>query len=60
MVEEYYPRIESVVDFIPKPLTLYCNNQLALAMIYLSNNKSSGVTKHIDMKYHVVKDRIQD
>jgi hypothetical protein len=60
MVEEYYPRIESVVDIIPKPLTLYCNNQLALEVIYSSNNKSSGLTKHIDMKYHVVKDRIQD
>jgi hypothetical protein len=27
---------------------------------YTSNNKSSGAAKHIDIKYYVVKDRIQD
>ena len=47
-----------VVDSILKPLTLYCDNQPAI--IYSSNNKSSGAAKHIDIKYHVVKDRIQD
>ena len=43
---------------ISRPLTLYCDNQPAV--IYSSNNKSSGAAKHIDIKYHVVKDRIQD
>jgi len=47
-----------VVDSISGPLTLYCDNQLAV--LYSSNNKSSGAAKHIDIKYHVVKDRIQD
>jgi hypothetical protein len=47
-----------VVDSIVKPLTLYCDNQPAV--FYTSNNKSSGAAKHIDIKYHVVKDRIQD
>jgi hypothetical protein len=47
-----------VVDSISKPLTLYCDNQLAV--IYSSNNKSSGATKHIDIKYYVVEDRVQD
>jgi hypothetical protein len=47
-----------VVDSIAKPLTLYCDNQPAV--FYTSNNKSSGAAKHIDIKYHVVKDRIQD
>jgi hypothetical protein len=47
-----------VVDSISKPLTLYCDNQPAV--FYTSNNKSSGAAKHIDIKYHVVKDRIQD
>ena len=47
-----------VIDSISKPLTLYCDNQPAV--IYSSNNKSSGAAKHIDIKYHVVKDRIQD
>jgi hypothetical protein len=47
-----------VIDNISKPLMLYCNNQLAI--IYSSNNKSSGVAKHIDIKYYVVKDGILD
>src|SRR5438876_3071885 len=47
-----------VVDSISSPLTLYCDNEPAI--FYASNNKSSGAAKHIDIKYHVVKDRIQD
>ena len=47
-----------VVDSISKPLTLYCGNQPTV--IYSNNNKSSGAAKHIDIKYYVVKDRIQD
>ena len=47
-----------MIDSISKPLTLYCDNQPAV--VYSSNNKSSGAAKHIDIKYHVVKDRIQD
>jgi len=47
-----------VVDSISKPLTLYCDN--IAAVTYASNNKSSNAAKHIDIKYHVVKDRIQD
>jgi len=47
-----------VVDSISKPLTLYCGNQPIV--IYSNNNKSSGAAKHIDIKYYVVKDRIQD
>ena len=47
-----------VVDSINKPLTLYCDNQ---AVVFLSsNNKSSGAAEHIDLKYLVVKDRVQD
>ena len=46
-----------VVDSISKPLTLYCDN--IAAVIYASNNKSSNAAKNIDIKYYVVKDRIQ-
>lgn len=45
-----------VVQNIFKPLTLYCDNELAV--FYVSNNMSSVPTKHIDIRYHVVKDRI--
>ena len=47
-----------VVDSISKPLRLYCDNKSAV--FYANNNKSSGAAKHIDIKYFVVKDRIQD
>jgi hypothetical protein len=47
-----------VVYSISKPLTLYCDNK---AIIFFShNNKSSGVAKHIDLKYLVVRERVQD
>ena len=47
-----------MVDSISKPLILYCDNQPAV--IYSSNNKSMSGAKHIDIKYHVVNERIQD
>ena len=47
-----------VVDSISKPLTLYCDNKAAV--FFSHNNKSSGAAKHIDIKYLVVRDRIQD
>lgn len=47
-----------VVDNISKPLVLYCDNEPVV--FYTSNNKSSVATKHIDIKYHIVKDRIHD
>ena len=46
-----------MVDSIKKPLVLYCDNEPAV--FYTSNNKSSAAAKHIDIKYHVVKDRVQ-
>ena len=55
-LKNFIPRLR-VVDSISGPLTLYCDQP---AVLYSSNNKSSGAAKHIDKKYHVVKDRIQD
>ena len=47
-----------VVDSISKPILLYCDNEPVV--FYTSNNKSSAAAKHIDIKFRVVKDRIQD
>ena len=47
-----------VVDDIYKPLKLYCDNNPAVC--YAHNNKSSGVAKHIDIKYYAVKDKVRD
>jgi hypothetical protein len=47
-----------VVDCIHRPLKLYCDN--APAVFYAHNNKSSNGTKPIEIKFYVVKDKIQD
>jgi hypothetical protein len=47
-----------VVDSISGPLTIYYDNKSAV--FFSSNNKSSDDVKHIDIKYFVVKDRVQD
>jgi hypothetical protein len=47
-----------VVNSIQRPLKLYCNNEPAV--FYARNNKSSGAAKHSDIKFYVVKERIQD
>ena len=57
MAKEFHPGLK-VVDSISKPLLLYCDNEPAV--FYTSNNKSSAAAKHIDIKFSVVKDRIQD
>jgi len=47
-----------VVDDIHKQLKLYCDNNPVVC--YAHNNKSSGAAKYIDIKYYVVKDKVQD
>jgi hypothetical protein len=56
-LKKFIPSLK-VVDDIYRPLKLYCNNNLAVQ--YVHNNKSSGAAKHIDIKYYVVKDKVQD
>ena len=47
-----------VVDDIYRSLKLYYDNNPAVQCAH--NNKSSGDAKHIDIKYYVVKDKVQD
>jgi hypothetical protein len=47
-----------VIDSISRPIMMYCDNEAAV--LFASNNTSIGGTKHIDIKYRVVKERIQD
>ena len=51
-LKKFMPGLK-VVDNIHKSLKLYCDNNPAV--YYAHNNKSSGVVKHIDIKYYVVK-----
>ena len=47
-----------MVDSIEKPLKMYCDNEPAV--FYAHNKKSSGAVKHIDIKFYVIKEQIQD
>jgi hypothetical protein len=46
-----------IVDTIKLPLKLYCDNNPAV--LYSNNNRSSSKSKHIDIKFLVVKERVQ-
>ena len=50
------PRLKVVYD-IYRPLKLYYDNEPVVC--YAHNNKSSGATKHIDIKFYVVKDKVR-
>jgi hypothetical protein len=56
-LKKFVPGLE-VVDDIYRLLKLYCD--IEPAVTYAHNNKSSGATKHIDIKYYVVKDKVRD
>ena len=56
-LKKFVPELK-VVDSIERPLKLYCDNEPAV--FYAHNNKSSGAAKHIDIKFYVVKEQVQD
>jgi hypothetical protein len=47
-----------VVDSIERPLKLYCDNEPTV--LYTHNNKKTKATKHINIRFYVVKEKIQD
>jgi len=47
-----------VVDDIERPLTIYCDNNSAV--LYSNNNRSAIKSKFIDIKFLVVKERVQN
>ncbi|RDY00868.1 hypothetical protein CR513_15882, partial [Mucuna pruriens] len=47
-----------VVDGIERPLKIYCDNNSAV--LYSNNNRSSTKSKFIDIKFLVVKERVQN
>ena len=47
-----------MVDSVEKLLKLYYGNEPAAFCAH--NNKSSGAAKHIDNKFYVVKEQVQD
>jgi hypothetical protein len=47
-----------VVNNIEKPLKIHCDNEPAVQYSY--SNKKCDDVKHINIKYYVVKEKIQD
>jgi hypothetical protein len=47
-----------VVDKIERPLKLYYDNEPAV--LYAHNNKKTKAVKHINIRFYVVKEKIQD
>ena len=47
-----------VVDGIERPVRIYCDNESAVQ--YSNNNKSTTKSKFIDIKFLVVKERVQN
>ena len=47
-----------MVDSISRPMVIFCDN--SAAVMFSKNNKSSGRSKHIDIKYLVVRERIHN
>ncbi|XP_050895544.1 secreted RxLR effector protein 161-like [Lathyrus oleraceus] len=47
-----------IMDSISKPLKIFCDNSTAVFMA--KNNKSGGRSKHIDIKYLAIRERVKD
>jgi hypothetical protein len=47
-----------VVDSIERPLKLYCDNETTV--LYAHNNKKIRAAKHINIRFYVIKKKIQD
>ena len=47
-----------VVDSISRPLKLYCDNSDAVFMA--KNNKSGSRSKHVDIKYLAIRERVKE
>jgi hypothetical protein len=46
-----------IVDTIKLPLKIHCDN--SSAVLYSNNNRSSSKSKHIDIKFLTLKERVQ-
>ena len=46
-----------ILEGIKRPLKLYCDNKSA--MLYSNNNRSPYKSKHVDIKFLVVKEKVQ-
>jgi hypothetical protein len=55
-LKKFVPGLK-VVDNIERPLKLKCDNEPAI--LYAHNNKKIKAVKHINIRFYVVKEKIQ-
>ena len=55
-LQNFVTRLRTL-DGIERPLKLFCDNKSAI--LYSNNNRSSTKSKFIDIKFLVVKERVQ-
>jgi len=56
-LRNFVTRLRIVVG-VERPLKLFCDNKSAV--MYSNNNKSNTKSKHVDIKFLVVKERVQN
>jgi hypothetical protein len=56
-LKKFVPSLR-VIDSIERPLKLYCDNEPAV--FYAHNNKKTKAVKHINIRFYLVKEKIQD
>jgi hypothetical protein len=56
-LKNFIPEFQ-VIDSIARSLTLFCDNKTAI--FFSKNNKSSDVSKWIDIKYLIVIDKVKN
>jgi hypothetical protein len=56
-LKKFVPSLR-VVDNIKRPLKLYYDNEPAV--LYAHNNKKTKTVKHINIRFYIVKEKIQD
>jgi hypothetical protein len=56
-LKKFVPGIR-VVDNIERPLKIYCDNKPIV--LYAHKNKKTKAAKHINIRFYVVKEKIQD
>jgi hypothetical protein len=57
VTKEIYAQSKSV-DNIERPLKLYCDNESSI--LYANINNKTKALKHINIRFYVVKEKIQD
>ena len=54
----HFPDCRKIVDLVQRPLQLYFDNKAT--KLYCNSDKSSAKLKHIDIKFLVIKDKVQN